>query len=157
MRGRLDDARADQVLEFWAASGALSRSDARERLTEVVCVLRDADGAVAGVCSVYAADVALIGDRRFWVFRSLLPGAAVDHVPAMISATFAALAAEFDEAPGSPIGLCVLLAGAAERRRRPEAEWPDPRMIYAGYLDDGRQVRIAYFDRASIGRSVTYA
>src|SRR5437588_469864 len=38
----------------------------------------------------------------------------------------------------------------AWRGRFPEAESGDPGMIYAGYLADGRQVRIAYFEKAEI-------
>ena len=150
MRGRLDGERAGELLAFWAQLGALTGDAARERLHEVVCVLRGQDGTVAGVCSVYPTALAQIGGRRFWVFRSLLPGAAAEHGPAMIRETFAALEAEFDGAQEAPIGLCVLLGSVQERRRRPEAEWSDPQTIYAGYLDDGRQLRIAYFHGACI-------
>jgi hypothetical protein len=114
-----------------------------------VCVLRQ-DGEVAGVSSVYPAQVDLIGGRRFWIYRNLLRSDLGDRFPDMIRETFNALEAEFDGAPGSPIGLCVLIADPEERRRRPQVEWQDPRMIYAGYLDDGRQVRIAYFEGAEI-------
>ncbi|MDX6659147.1 MAG: hypothetical protein QOH62_3940 [Solirubrobacteraceae bacterium] len=149
VRGRLDDATSDELLAFWAADGALGESEARARLPEVVCVLRGPDGAIAGACSVFAADVALIGGRRFWIYRSLLPGEARDQAFAMIDAAFATLDAEFDGAAGAPIGLCAFL-DERERKLRPEAEWPDPRMIYTGYLPDGRQVRIAYFEGAKI-------
>jgi hypothetical protein len=151
VRGRLEPDTAEELITFWAEQGALVGDDARRRLPEVVCVLRDG-ARVAGACSVRAAEVPLIGGRRFWVYRSLLPGNGSAHGPAMIRETFGALAAEFDGEPGSPIGLCVLIGDAAERRRRPEAEWFDPHMVYAGYLDDGRQVRIGYFDDASIAR-----
>ena len=35
---------------------------------------------------------------------------------------------------------------SASARARPEAEWRDPRILYAGYLADGSQVRIGYFE-----------
>jgi hypothetical protein len=149
VRGRLDAATSDELLAFWAADGALDKAEARGRLPEVVCVLRGADGAIAGACSVFAADVGLIGGRCFWIYRSLLPGEAREHAFAMIDAAFAALDAEFDGAAGAPIGLCVFL-DERERQLRPEAEWPDPRTIYAGYLADGRQARIAYFEGAKV-------
>jgi hypothetical protein len=84
------------------------------------------------------------------VHRSLLPGAASLRFFDLVAASFGALEAEFDGAPGAPLGLCVLLA-EPERSARPQAEWNDPRMIYAGYLADGRQVRIAYFEGARVG------
>lgn len=71
MRGRLDQARAEELLRFWADRGVLAGEEARRRLPEVVCLLRR-DGVIASACSVYPAEVALIGHRRFWIYRSLL-------------------------------------------------------------------------------------
>jgi hypothetical protein len=107
---------------------------------------------VIGVNSVYAAEVGLIGGRRFWIYRSLLAPEAAEAGPEMIRAAFAALEAEFDPTDGDhPLGLCILIAEREEMKRRPEAEWQDPRTFYAGYLGDGRQVRIAYFEDARVG------
>ena len=50
----------------------------------------------------------------------------------------------------------MLVGDAAERRRRPEVAWSDPELIYAGYLADGRQVRIGYFENADITRHEAY-
>jgi hypothetical protein len=150
--GRPVDAWSGPVLRFWAGLGALAGEAAQERLPQVVCVLRDAGGEVAGVSSVFPADVELIGGRRFWIYRRLLhpelpPG---DADRTLLRAAFAALEAEFDpDAGAGPIGLCLLL-GPEERRRRPEAEWQDPRILYAGYLPDGRQVRFGYVAGARI-------
>jgi hypothetical protein len=151
VRGRLSDGTAQALLGFWADRGALSADEAQLRLPQVVSVLRR-EGAVVGTSSVYPADLELIGGRRLWVMRSLLDPEVADQLPAVIRATFEALEREFDPRSDQPIGLCVLLAGPAERRRYPEAEWSDPRMIYVGYLGDGRQVRVAYFEGATIAR-----
>ncbi len=148
MRGRLDRQRADDLLRFWLDRGALSGLEARRRLPEVVCLMR-LDGSLVGSSSAYPANVALVGGRRFWVYRQLLDEVVAAQGPAMIRATFNALAAEFDGADGSPVGLCVL-ARPDLLRRRPEAEWTDPRMVYAGYLPEGLQLRIAYFEGALI-------
>jgi hypothetical protein len=115
----------------------------------VVCLLRR-DGALVGASSVYEFDVALIGGRRFWIYRSLLDEAVADQGPNMIRATFTALQDESGGSPEAPIGLCLLLSPDELRLRSAEAVWPDPRMIYAGYLGDGRQVRLAYFENAVI-------
>jgi hypothetical protein len=155
LRGRLTAAHADEVLGFWEGRNALSGTEARRRLDDVVCVRRR-DGAIVGVNSVYPAEVELVGGRRFWIYRSLLLDPEADSAP-MIQAAFRALDSEFDHRPGSPIGLCVLISLPEERRRRPEAEWSDPRMIYVGYLADGRQVRVAYFNEADISRHMIRA
>jgi hypothetical protein len=117
----------------------------------VVCLLLDDAGEIAGVNSVYPETMQLIGGRRFWIYRSLLLPAAAEAGPAMIGAAFAALQEEFEPSGDGPIGLCLLIGDRAEIKRRPEAEWSDPRIIYAGYLADGRQVRIGYFAGAKIG------
>lgn len=150
VRGALAGERAEEVMAFWRSQGALSEATAAKRLREVICLLR-AEGAVVGVNSAFAKEVELIGGRRFWVYRSrLAPGVPPEAGDRMIAAAFAALEADFDPGSGDPIGLCVLIGDRAEMLRRPEAEWRDPRILYAGYLADGRQVRIGYFEGAKI-------
>jgi hypothetical protein len=149
VRGQLADRTAEELLVFWSDHSALAGVQAQRRLPEVVCVLREEDR-ILGASSVFASALPLIGGRRFWIYRSLLAPEAREYFPDMVRSTFNALASEFTGSPGSPVGLCVLLEDAQERRRRPEVEWSDPRTIYAGYLADGRQVRIAYFDGAVI-------
>jgi hypothetical protein len=152
VRGRLTDARAEQILGFWSREGALEGAAARERLADVVCVLLDPDGEVAGVNSVYRADLSLIGDRPFWVYRSFLPAAAAGASAEMIQAAFVALEAEFAPTAGAPIGLCVLVNDPAEIAEHPYAEWLWPWLVYAGWLEDGSQVRIRYFAGARVSR-----
>ena len=151
-RGRLNEARSADVLVFWADRGALSGQAARRRLPEVVCVLRNAAGEVAGVNSVFPESVPLLGARRLWVYRSLVDGSAGPEVELeMIEAAHAALAEEFAAEPHGPIGLCVLL-GDRDRERFPAATvWPGAAgMLFAGYGEDGRQVRVGYFEGARV-------
>jgi hypothetical protein len=151
VRGRLEGERADEVLAFWAANAGLEGESARERLPEVICVLRDADERVVGVNSAYPERVGPVGNRRFWIYRTfvLSEGAAASRN--MVSAAFDALEDDFDPDAGGPVGLCLLVEDREEMRRRPEAEWSDPRLLYAGYAPDGRQIRIAYFEGARVG------
>ena len=155
VRGRLSDERAGQLLRFWASQGVLDEADARSRLPEVVCVLLDDSGAIAGVNSVFPAGVEVVGGRNFWVYRSLIHAGAAAAGPAMVSAAFDALDEEFDADADGPIGLCLLM-GEGDRIGWPlDAEWSDPRLFYAGYLGDGRQVRVGYFEGAAIGEGVS--
>jgi hypothetical protein len=150
VRGHLAGEAAEAVLRFWAEHGALEGDQARARLPEVICVLKDESGQVAGVNSAFPDEVELIAHRRFWVYRSFLVSEAAEAGPAMISHAFEALQAEFEPGAGGPIGLCVLVRDRAEMERRPQAEWSDPRMLYAGYDAEGAQVRIGYFAGATI-------
>lgn len=151
VRGRMSDERADQLLRFWSTEGGPDEGEAQRRLDEVVCVLLDGAGEIAGANSVYPQDVPLIGGRLFWIYRSLLRPEASSAHPDMIDAAFAALEEEFEPTVGGPIGLCAIVADRDEMERPPEAVWPDTQLMFAGCLEDGRQVRIRYFDGAAIG------
>ena len=150
VRNSLRPERAEQLLRFWAGHGALGEEEARRRLAEVVCILLDDAGEIAGVNSVFSSAVPIVGGQTFWIYRSFLPGADPDTAAAMVKAAHGALEAEFEPGGDGPIGLCLLIADREELERRPEARWPDPPFLYAGYLDDGRQVRIGYFKSARI-------
>jgi hypothetical protein len=146
---------ADELLAFWESEGALDRSSARERLREVVCVLRDREGAVAGVNSVFQANVDAVGSRSFWIHRSFLPRLGPEVWPAMANHAFLALQGEYRRTEAGPIGLCWLVDDAERLEQHREALWLWPVCFYAGYLGDGRQVRIRYFEGAVIGRPRT--
>jgi hypothetical protein len=150
VRGRMTEERANELLRFWTRERALDEAAGRDRLSEVVCVLRDGTGEVAGVNSVYPHRVDPIGGQPFWMYRSLLLPALSSADPEMINTAFAALETEFDPAAGEPIGLC-LVVGPAEADRHPEAIWPDTQLMLAACQEDGRQVRIRYFEGAEIG------
>lgn len=147
VRGRVDDDLAEELVAFWTSRRALDEATARERVAEVTAVVRDGSGELAGVATAFETDLELLSGRRFWVMRRLLLPHAADAVRALERVTYETLAAE---AQGDgPVGVCFVLT-AAEAAQRPEAEWPDPRTFHAGFLPDGRQARVAYFDGASI-------
>ena len=150
VRGRLDAALAERLVAFWTANGVLTEQVARERLEQVVCIRFDADDEIVGVNSVYADRVPLVG-RRFWVYRRYLaPGADEEAEPEMIEAARAELAQGFAGGPEEPLGLCVLVADPAVIERYPDAVWPAGGLLFAGYTDEGVQVRISYFEGARI-------
>lgn len=141
---------SDELVRFWTTEGVCGEAAARARVPEAACVLRDHDGSIAGVSTASPHPLPFLGGRLFWVYglhlRRRDPGA----LDAMLAATWRALAARFDPAARGPLGLCLLLDDPAERQRRPEAVWADPPLVYGGYLDDGRQIRVGYFDGARI-------
>jgi hypothetical protein len=154
VRGKLDEGLAERILAFWERHSALRGDPARERLAEVTCIMRDGTGEIVGVNSAGAVAIPEIGARRFWLHRSLLAPAAGDTAwDQLLEATFSTLAAEFEalrESSTLPVGVCALVVDPAILERRPEAVWPDLRFLYAGYLPDGRQMRIRYFEEGRI-------
>jgi hypothetical protein len=150
VRGGLSGARAEQILAFWAAHGALEGEAARQRLHEVICVALDEAGEIIGVNSAHAEEVASVG-RRFWRYRSFVPAADEELAAGMFNAAFDVLGEGFDPDVPGPVGLCVTVADPAEVERRPEAVWPAEQLFFAGYLDDSSQLRLRYFWNAKIG------
>jgi hypothetical protein len=153
LRGEVSAGREEQVMAFWAARGALPTEVARRRLAEVVCVLVDGADDVLGVSSAYRDEVALLGGRTFWVYRCLLdPQVGEASETDLLNATFAVLEAEFSAAvdEDGPVGLCILVADPEVLHLRPEVVWTETGLTYAGYGDDGAQVRIRYFDGAKV-------
>lgn len=144
----MDDARASEVLQFLTREGELNQETARRWLSEVVCLAVE-DERLVGVSAAHPATVALIGGRPLWLYRSVLAPPSHDRWSEMFNRAFDVLAGEFD-ADGAYIGLCVLVEDPAETTRRPEAVWPETDLMFAGYLDDGRQVRLRYFWGAAI-------
>jgi hypothetical protein len=147
-RGELDDARAADVLEFLSREGGLNEETAGRWLSEVVCLAVE-DGRIVGVSSAHPASVALIGGRPFWLYRSVLAPSSGERWNEMFNCAFEVLSGEF-AAEQDYIGLCVLVEDPAEIRRHPEAVWPETELMFAGFLDDGRQVRLRYFWGAAI-------
>jgi hypothetical protein len=154
VRGRLGGEREERLLAFWAERGALEGDAARERLPEVLCLALDESGEITGVNSAYAGPVDPVGGRRFWVYRSLLAGDEEGLWTRMFNAAFEALEDGAGEEEAAPVGLCAPIGGRAEIERRPEAVWSEEELIFAGYLDDGTQLRIRYFWDAAIAPGI---
>jgi hypothetical protein len=150
VRGTFDESKGADVLAFWSERGALSEMTAGQRLAEVICVLRDSAGSVVGVNSASERRIPLFGTRRLWVYRTLLADGASDSYMRMLAAARSALEAEFDPDGDDPLGLCVFISDTEVMRSHPEAIWPDSGMLHAGYLPDGRQIRIGYFEGARV-------
>lgn len=144
--------REEAIREFWERHGGPRAEAADARLPEVVCVALGEGERVVGVSSAFAAEVPLV-NRRLWVCRRLVaPGPGAEETrAALVSRTYAALDAEFAAGGQGPLGLCLLLGDPEEIAARPELQWADPRMLYMGYLQDGRQLRVAWFTDARIG------
>lgn len=149
-RDEIGEQRAREVLEFLSREGGLNEDAARRWLDEIVCLAVE-EGGIVGVSAARAATVGVVGGRPFWLYRSVLTPSAAGRWDEMVNSTFDALADDFTAGDGPYVGLCVLVDDPAEIERRPEAVWPETELIYAGYLDDGRQIRIRYFWGAAIG------
>jgi hypothetical protein len=104
---------------------------------------------IPGAGSVSAEAVPLIGGRVFWIYEGD-PPAGSEAGRERFKAAFSELEEKFDPSAGGPIGVCVPV-DRAESERLPEAFRDDTKLLYGGYLPDGRQARIRYFWTAEVG------
>jgi hypothetical protein len=100
--------------------------------------------------SVEEQALPLIGGRRFWVYRGD-PAPGEKEGDELFNATFAELDTRFQSDRSGPLGICVPISDPELMRRRPEAIWPDTKLIYAGTEENGTQLRLRYFYDATVG------
>ena len=127
VRGRLDTA-TRAALEAHGAP-----------VDDVVCVVRDAAGQPVGASVVRDTPFPGVADRRLWTLELL--GAAGERFRDVHAATWRALDADY--AGTGPEGLLAIPADAD-----PALEWSDPRTLFAGFTEHGREARIAPFTAA---------
>lgn len=142
---------SDEILAFWADHGGPPPGAAPGRLPLLVALLRDADGRLRATSSAVEGDVGPVGNRRFWIWRCLLP----DAEARSCIEPFAAAARELlADRPGStdakPVGICFPVADPKLLAEHDAAFWPEPKMFYAGWARTGQQLRISYFDGVTI-------
>lgn len=122
----------------------------------VVHVLDDGPDGLRAAAVVRPARLELIGGQDLLLYAVAHTGITAEEADELLSATYRTLDEAFDpQDRDAPIGLCLLVADRAEMRRRPQAHWEDPPMLYVGYLGDGRQVRVAYFEDALLRQAGT--
>jgi hypothetical protein len=149
---QLSEELAGELVRFAVRRSDLPERQLRSRVSEVVCLLRDGEGEIAGSSAVTAGDVPMLAGRRLWIYRTLLsPEAPEEARQAMLRTVRDSLERDFVAGGRSgPIGLCVPIADPVVIAQYPEAWWEESRMLYAGYTVDDVQVRVSYFDGARV-------
>lgn len=151
VRGRRDGRLDEELVGFWTSHGALTEPVARARLLHVVCALRDADGSIAAVNSVFDESVPMLGGQRLWAYRSFGPSPEAEQAAEeMLAAARDQLATEFDPDSPGPIGVCRLV-GHRDTPEDPRAPvWPVSGLMFAGYTPNDEQLRVVYFEGAKV-------
>jgi len=156
-QGGVDGGLTDELVRFWVTLGALTDDDARARAAEVTAVLRDRAGIVMGTCSFAAEPVPLLSDRRLLQYRAFLADEVTDEESdALFDAAFEVAAAargDDDRRDALDLSLAIgvfTLVDAATWRRRPELIWQRSGLRHAGFLPDGRQLRVRFFPRSLV-------
>ncbi len=101
-----------EIAEFWLANGALQDEAAAWRRTkEVVLVIRNPEGEMVGISTVYLSDFGARGDKYYFFRMFIRPG---DRVPGMMRfvtrETGEFLKARYT--PGGPRGFVIITENA---------------------------------------------
>jgi hypothetical protein len=64
--GRVSPALAEEIVVLWASAGAIQPAEAARRVKEVVFVVRDPDGVLVGVNTVYVMDFLRAGSPYYF-------------------------------------------------------------------------------------------
>jgi hypothetical protein len=90
-----------------------------------------------------------LGSRRVWLLRAGPDG--TPGGPEAAEAAFRELSGEPGPGDGQPLGVVALIADRAESERWAEAQPAGSAFVYAGFTPTGEQVRIGWFEGATIG------
>lgn len=69
--GRIDPGQREEAVAMWLAAGVLPEPEARRRTGEIVYMIRDPDGRLVGVNTVYTGDLPGSGER-FYFYRTFV-------------------------------------------------------------------------------------
>ena len=142
----------DQVLNIWMLHRGPKGKAARERLKELVYVVKNNRGEVVGISTAFKAHVKQLRNY-FFVFRlMIIPGY---RVPGLTSRLLV-LTRDFlesihsTETEDKPVGLVTLVENDDLKIHRNEAIWPASKMVYIGNSKEGHHIRVYYFAGARI-------
>ena len=146
---RLNDARIEaDAMAFWARLGILPPDvSPAQRAKELIAVVYK-DDAVVGVHSATIERVEQVRARLAMLRSAVDPAHRRGHVSMALSLYSRAMLERWSrENPHerlAGLGAIVESQQLAERGKQPY--WPQTRFILAGFLPDGRQLRISWFE-----------
>jgi hypothetical protein len=155
--GGPDGALSAALVKFWLDEKALpSEADGNRRLSEVVLHARDAEGAIAGVCTAAALMLPRLGEPMYY-YRCLVGSQwrSTALVMTMLKRAWTILE-EYAVAHDYPcIGVVLELENDQFSHQLDSPVWPSPEQrgfVYIGKSRHGLDLRIAYFRGSRLRR-----
>ena len=150
---RVTESLRDELVEMWLAENALpSRDDAEQRAEEAIVVARDASGHLVGVATardIYAPRLV----NHFLYYRTYV---ASDHRRQQVALALVEAAVDFFEAEfaarrtGKAIGLLAVTENTELQAGLRDAVTIIVPFVFVGVTDDGKQIRVHYFEGAQV-------
>ncbi len=142
----------EDLLAFWKAHKAIPNDDeARRRLSQVVLLARDRDGAIAGVCTAYAVTPPQLGQPMYFWRVFIAPVWRSSRLFATLMLRSCSVLEVYARKHDYPcIGILVELENERFNKVGRKAEWPSFRLTYIGKSPRGLDVRAHYFKGARL-------
>jgi hypothetical protein len=145
----------DAILAFWKSENAVpDEAKARERLKQVVLHVRDASGAVAGVCTAMPAQHPRLGQPMYY-YRCFIGKAwrKTRLVFTMLIRAFDILEAYAREHDFPCIGMVLELENPRFGKTLRAPVWPSTGFVYVGISQRNLDLRVRYFRGARLKKA----
>ena len=146
---RLGDARIEaDAIAFWTRLGILPAGVAPEQRAKALVAVAYKDDAIVGVHTAVIERVEQVRTRLAMVRSAVDPAHRRTHVSLALTLHSRNLLQVWArEHPEEQLGGLGALVGGPDLAARAEQPfWPQTRFILAGFLADGRQLRISWFE-----------
>lgn len=143
-----------EITDFWEVNNLLPPgTDARERATQAVQIVRSPDGAIAGLTTADVVQFKQLNNNVFYLFRmAVLPQFRAPGIESrLIVDTRDILEAYAEKATVNKcIGMLTFVENPDVIANRTWAVWPASKMVYIGSDSKGRHIRVYYFKGVKI-------
>lgn len=148
----ISESDASDLLAFWKQHNAIPNEEqARARLAQVVLLARDAEGAIAGVCTAYSMTPPQLGQPMYFWRAFIAPQwRSTRLIGTLLSGSCDLLGEHSREHDFPCIGILLELENERFGKAGRKAEWVHPRFCYIGKSPRGLDVRAHYFRGAKL-------
>jgi len=153
VRSEKSPALKEEITAFWLHEGALGDRDATmQRVEQVIFIVRNEAGEIAGVCTVYEYYYKRL-ENYFYYYRTFI-GAAyrkIQLAKILLRTTRDYLNRQFVSGENTRvIGMLLVVENEMLKKYRNEAVWKKTGFVYIGKNSRGDHMRIFYFEGARI-------
>ena len=141
---REDDRR--KVMELWRRYRALEEDVIERRSREIVFVIKDLDGRVAGVSTVRSVQAKFLNNHFFFEYRCFIsPDFRVPGMDTLLSVKTKTFLEREEDAVSKHKGTLMIIENQELKKAKTLAVWPASEMVFVGYTTQGHHIRVGYF------------
>lgn len=140
-----------EIKQYWLDEGLVSSDVADQRADQVVVVARNSDNSLVALSSV-EAHFSRRFQNYFYLFRTSVSRRAGGQLLSnqLLNTTYQELNNRYSSELDSPIGIMAVIENKHLARLYYQAVGARSQMFFAGYNANGQQIRLRYFEGATI-------